>query len=496
MIWFFLTSGLFLGWSLGANDGVNVFGTAVSSRMVKFKLAALIAGTFIILGAVISGGGTTRTLTDLGAVNALAGSFTVALAAGIAVASMTRLKLPVSTSQAIVGGIIGWNLFTGSPTDTSVLSKIVMTWVVSLVLSAVFAFILFKFTTIILKKIKIHILHLDYFTRMGLIVVGAFASYSLGASNIANVMGMFVNASPFESINVFDLFHFSGTQQLFLIGGIAIAVGIYTYGYKVMVTVGNQLFKITPITGLIVVLAESLVLFLFASEGLETLLINNGLPPIPLVPLSSTQVVIGAVVGVGLAKGGGGINYKILGKISIGWVAVPIIAALISFVTLFFVQNVFEQKVVQQIPYKLSEDVIDALGEQNIQKEPLLKLKNSYYLGSANFRYALSKQQRWNEDQLFLIFSYAALDSFLIDSSFVKETLKDDLIMPERLEVLKKLHGQIFVHKWQLEKALADSGNAWKTQSGKGAKLYNKILKREKYLVFDTFRIKSKIIIN
>lgn len=119
----FISSGLFLGWSLGANHAVNVFGTAVVSKMVKFRTAAIISGIFVVLGSVFSGAGTTKTLTDLGSINAIAGSFSVALAVGISVTLMTRAKLPVSTSQAVIGGIIGWNIFTGSPTDYNSLSK-------------------------------------------------------------------------------------------------------------------------------------------------------------------------------------------------------------------------------------------------------------------------------------------------------------------------------------------------------------------------------------
>ncbi len=348
MIWFFLLSGLFLGWSLGANDAANIFGTAVGTRMVRFKVAALIASIFVILGAVISGAGTTETLGSLGAVNALAGSFTVALMAGITVAWMTRLNLPVSTSQAVVGAIIGWNIFTNSPTDLSVLFKIMGTWVFSPILAAVFAIILFLIFKRYLGSIRIHMLQLDAYTRLGLIVVGAFGAYSLGANNIANVMGVFVPASPFRDLSLFGTVGFSGTQQLFLLGSIAIAVGIYTYSYRVMTTVGNDIFKLTPILALIVVLSKSLVLFVFASKGLENILISLHLPTLPLVPVSSSQAIIGAIIGVGIVKGGKGINYQILGRIAFGWVVTPIIAGVFSFIALFFVQNVFEQEVVRK----------------------------------------------------------------------------------------------------------------------------------------------------
>ena len=68
--WIFLSSGLFLGWSLGANDGSNVFGTAVGTRMVKFRTAAVISSVFVIIGAVFAGGGAAETLNELGSVNA------------------------------------------------------------------------------------------------------------------------------------------------------------------------------------------------------------------------------------------------------------------------------------------------------------------------------------------------------------------------------------------------------------------------------------------
>ena len=80
----FLTSGLFLGWALGANDAANVFGTAVGSRMVRFSTAAIICSIFVILGAIISGAGATETLGKLGTISTLPASFMAAFAAAAA----------------------------------------------------------------------------------------------------------------------------------------------------------------------------------------------------------------------------------------------------------------------------------------------------------------------------------------------------------------------------------------------------------------------------
>ncbi|MBU3916934.1 inorganic phosphate transporter [bacterium] len=342
---FFLSSGIFLGWSLGANDASNIFGTAVSSRMIKFTTAATICSVFVIIGAVVSGAGTSGTLGELGSINTLPGAFTVAMAAAFSVFFMTKATLPVSTSQAIVGAIIGWNFFAGIETDIAVFSKIVATWIICPLLAMSFSMILFFLAKAYVRNSKVHLFRQDSRTRTGLIIVGAFGSYSLGANNIANVMGVFVPSSPFKDFSVEGMLTFSSTQQLFLIGGIAIAVGVFTYSRKVMATVGNDIFTLSPISALIVIISESLVLFLFSSKSLHDLLVSVGLPAIPLVPVSSSQAVVGAVIGIGLAKGGKNLHLKVVGRISVGWLLTPFISALIAFISLYFMQNVFMNKV-------------------------------------------------------------------------------------------------------------------------------------------------------
>ena len=143
LLLFFLSGGLFLGWSLGANDAANIFGTAVGSEMISFKKAAVIASIFIILGAVLQGSGTTQTLSELGSIDAIGGAFTAALCSALVVTLMTKYKLPVSTTQAIVGAIIGWCYFTGTSVNYDVLKKIVGTWVFGPVLGAVFSALLY-----------------------------------------------------------------------------------------------------------------------------------------------------------------------------------------------------------------------------------------------------------------------------------------------------------------------------------------------------------------
>jgi len=340
MIFLFLTSGLFLGWTLGANDAANVFGSAVGSRMVSFTRAAVIASVFVMLGAVLQGSGAADTLGRLGSVNAMGGAFTVALAAGLTVYFMTRAGLPVSTTQAIVGAIIGWNFFTNNAADTRALTQILTTWISGPVLGALFAYGLYHLVKVLRRQITVHLIKYESWLRRGLMIAGAFGAYSLGANNIANVMGVFVPSLPLEPVD-FGIFTMTGAQQLFFLGAIAIAAGVLTYSKKVMQTIGNNLLELSSEAAFVVVLSQALVLFIFSSTALSGLMVKIGLPPIPLVPVSSTQVVVGSVLGIGLYKGVSNINLKVLGSIASGWVTTPVAAGVLAFLLLFFVRNIF-----------------------------------------------------------------------------------------------------------------------------------------------------------
>jgi len=340
MILFFLTSGLFLGWSLGANDASHIFGSAVGSKMVTFRKAAIIASVFFILGAVIQGSGTSHTLDKLGSVNAIGGSFTLALAAAITIYMMTKFALPISTTQAIVGAIIGWNFFTGNHTDSKTLEKIVLAWIAGPVIGAVFAVLLYIAVKKFKNSAKIHLIRFESYIKTGLILVGAFGAYSLGANNIANVMGVFVPAFHLANLDL-GIFTLNSNQQLFLLGGLAVASGIITYSWKVMQTIGSNILELSSEAALVVVLAQALVLFIFSSTGLSNLIVKTGLPPIPMVPVSSSQVIVGCILGIGLYKGARNINFKVLGEIGLGWIISPLASGLLTFFLLFFMKNIF-----------------------------------------------------------------------------------------------------------------------------------------------------------
>jgi PiT family inorganic phosphate transporter len=453
---FFLTSGLFLGWSLGANDAANVFGTAVGTRMVRFATAAIICSVFVVLGAVISGSGAAHTLGRLGAVNALPGSFMAAFSAALAVYAMTKLGLPVSTTQAIVGGIIGWNLYSQSQTDVSTLSTILSTWIICPVLAAVIAVVLFKIVTHVLKVTRPHLLRTDAYTRLGLLLAGAFGAYSLGANNIANVMGVFVPASPFTDFK--------------LLGG---------------------LLPLSPVAAWVVVVSHSLVLFVFASEGLESLLASAGLPTIPLVPVSSSQAVVGAVIGIGMLKGGRTIQWRVLGGVGLGWVATPILAGVVCFVGLFFLQNVFNQTVYRPVPHALSPEVIERLDLEGVETERLRAIEGRVYGSVHEIEVALEALPGIEEEDAAKILAFAEIDVMRVDlSRFAR--LDRSWMTPAQLTALRAVAGRRFTHKWELAEALAEATPDWRfAEATTTNKVFNKDLRNKLETVYRVFRVEE-----
>lgn len=461
----FLTSGLFLGWSLGANDAANVFGTAVGTRMISFKKAAILSGIFVILGAVISGAGAARTLGELGAVNAIAGAFVVALAAAITVYWLTVLGYPVSTTQAIVGAIIGWDLFSGALIDYGSLEAIVLSWVISPVLAAIFSALLYKVIAYGITNTRIHMFRLDAMTRAGLIFAGIAGAYSLGANNIANVVGIFVPISPFADISFMGWFKLNTAQQLFLIGGIAIAVGTFTYGKKVMLTVGAGITEMSPVAAFVAVLSNAVVLFLFASEGLRAFLLGHGLPAFPLVPVSSSQAIVGSVIGIALVKGGRGIRWRMIGEITGAWIATPVVAIVISFISLFILQNVFQQKTYIPVEYQLTAEAEQRILKAGIGTDALTELRGETYPSAKQFRKAVSQRTNLNAGQLNIVMSATEIEPIVLTFPAVNR-INNPSITADQKKAALGLVGKAFTHRWQLEAALAERSPDWRPVQG------------------------------
>ena len=306
---FYLISALYLGWSLGANDAANIFGTAVSSKMVKFITAGILSSIFVILGAILEGRAGIETIGKLSAMD-LSTAGISSLSAAIAVTIMTILKLPVSTSQAVVGSIIGVGIMQKHVTISG-LDKIIMCWIGTPISGCILSIILYLILAKIINRLKPSWSSFDFIMRAGLIITGCYGAYALGANNVANVTAVFYGAG------------FLSVQTAALIGGVSITLGILTFSKGVMKTVGKGIVKLDAYSALIVVLSNAITVHIYAIIG---------------VPVSTSQAVVGAVMGIGLLKRAEALKRRAILGVFSGWIATPFIAAVVS-IFIYFVTH-------------------------------------------------------------------------------------------------------------------------------------------------------------
>jgi PiT family inorganic phosphate transporter len=304
MLFLKLIPSLYLGWGLGSNDAANVFGPQVNSGTVKYRNAIFLASAFVIVGSVLEGRRGISTISGISDL-ALSNAIISTLAAAVTVNMMSHFGLPISTSQTVVGSIIGLSILNDNPLDYAKLTKVFICWILTPVGAIIFALIAYKFLAWLWKKRVRNLVMFNFIIKALSIIIGCYAAYSLGANNVANVIGTLAGA------NLLSIFWAT------ILGGVSICLGILTYSKNVMYTVGKRITPLDPFSAMIVVFSEAVTLHIFALLG---------------VPVSSSQAVVGAVVGVGLVKDTGVISRKTLILIFAGWLIALLGSALIAFI--------------------------------------------------------------------------------------------------------------------------------------------------------------------
>lgn len=296
-----ILSGVFLGWSLGANDSANIFGTGVATGTVRYRSAILLTSIFVMLGSVLEGPKCMNTVSDL-CILLPSEAFACTLAAAVTMTALTYLAIPASASQAIVGALIGVGIISGSA-DFTRLYKIVSCWLVTPIFAIVAAYVLHRALGSFINRTTTSLTQRNFIYYVGIIVTGCYGAYSLGANNVANVTGVYVGSGILHP------------DMAALIGGLSIASGVLTYSRKVMMTVGKGIVPLDPFSALVAVLAEAVTLHIFTQVG---------------VPVSSSQAVVGAVVGVGIVGDMQTVSVRMLGRIGLGWIVTPVSGGLLA----------------------------------------------------------------------------------------------------------------------------------------------------------------------
>lgn len=323
------------------------------------------------------------------------------LAAGIWLLVASNFGWPVSTTHSIIGAIVGFAMV-GISVDAVMWSQvvsIVASWVVSPLISGILAFMLFRSVQRLVlntedpfanakKYVPFYIFLVGFVIAMvtlvkGLSHVGLEFTF-LQSAQLAIVFGLFV-----MGIGVLMLrrikevegenrdFHFASVERVFgvlmiftacsmafahgsndvanaigplaainsiivsggvfdttsalpawilLLGAAGIVVGLATLGYKVIITIGKNITELTPSRGFAAELAAASTVVMASATG---------------IPVSTTHTLVGAVLGVGMARGIGALNLSVVSRIFISWVITLPVGAGLSIVIFFIFRGIF-----------------------------------------------------------------------------------------------------------------------------------------------------------
>lgn len=306
-----ILAALFLGWNLGANDAANIFGIAVTNKIVKFWVAAILSSCFVIVGALIGGKYGVETYQKISMQNDMKTAVIISFSAAISVFIMTTLKIPVSTTHSILSALVVAGIFQNQLNITP-LTKILISWFASPIGSMALSYLLYKIYNYKIKRRIKNIFILEKMVKIGILLVGIYGSYSLGANNVANVVGIFANNKLLT------------LRNWLILGGVSISLGIITYSKKVMTTVGTGIVKMDNLGALIALLSTAVIIHIYSLYG---------------IPVSSSQAIVGGVIGVGMTEGIENVKTKVVLKIIQGWFYSIGISGVLAFLMLKIISS-------------------------------------------------------------------------------------------------------------------------------------------------------------
>ncbi len=163
------------------------------------------------------------------------------------------------------------------------------------------------------------------FTPMMIFTACAMA-FAHGSNDVANGIGPMAAVVSIVQSGGMVAQESSLPLWILVLGGIGIVVGLATMGYKVMQTIGTQITELTPSRGFCATLAAAATVVMASRTGL---------------PVSTTHIAVGAVIGVGLARGVGAIDLRVIGQIVVSWVVTLPVGAFLAMLFFFLLRGIF-----------------------------------------------------------------------------------------------------------------------------------------------------------
>ncbi len=318
--------GLYMAWNVGANDVANAMGTSVGSKALTYRQAILVAAIFEFSGAFLFGKNVTETIrkgivdpSGIATPEIIAiGAFSALLGASIWLTIATYAGLPVSTTHSIVGAMIGFGIAAGGTGVVSwnKLLKVVASWIVSPIAGALVALVLFSLMRQFLFKKYPDRDRIERIFGKFQIMTACFVAFSHGSNDVANAIGPLATAITYYGTSSIELASkIPVPKWLLAFGGFGIVLGLATWGYRVIGTIGEKVTEITPTRGFTAEFSTASIVLANSQIGM---------------PISTTHTLVGSVIGVGLARGIKALNLKIIKDIVLSWFATVPFAAIVS----------------------------------------------------------------------------------------------------------------------------------------------------------------------
>lgn len=281
---------LYLAWGIGVNALGATAGINTGSGIIDPKKAVMIAGLFSVIGIFFLSGNIVETVGSELTTLELNGAFAVILTVCILMTVFSWRGIPTSTAYLVVGAIAGYSLSSRSAINAAILGKLIFALLIAPLVAIVVGFLIYKS----IKKNKAEVrgiekretLETSFFIPS--IIAFVLISLVVGANSVGVVLGVLKESLSYSMLAV--------------IGAIGFVAGALTWSYRVAGKVGASLTSLSPSSGFTAQLVTALTSLAFVAFG---------------TPVSITQILVGSVIGVGLAKGH--VEKKTLVEITAAW---------------------------------------------------------------------------------------------------------------------------------------------------------------------------------
>jgi inorganic phosphate transporter, PiT family len=309
----------------GFHDTANAVATSVSTRALSPRMAVLVASVANLAGAFA----TTAVAKTVGKDVVDSGLITTqTVLAGLLGAIAWNLLtwwfgLPSSSSHALIGGLVGAALVQSGSEGVlwdGLVHKVIIPALVAPPIAFSVAFVLLLAIYWVFQRMSRGVANRGF--RLGQLASGTFMAFTHGANDAQKTMG--VIALALFAHGSIDSFYIPTWVKV--AAGVAIGLGTYVGGWRIMRTLGQRIFKIEPESGFAAQASAGATIWAATHYG---------------YPLSTTQVISGAVVGAGATQRLSAVRWGVAGNIVVAWILTIPAAGLVAAAFYWPIQAVF-----------------------------------------------------------------------------------------------------------------------------------------------------------